>query len=433
MRTRTLDERTPSGYIVYDGFSSYGPFTNRAQVPNSIGRIKTIDDELNPNWRARIAAGEIVTGQMRSVTSARSVDRGSYTCSAYGHQYTISGDYAHYVAQRVPIPAPLVLSFSLDDLEKAAVHDAYSKINPTVIDLCENAREFRGLIGLAKGRVDQILFHVKRLVRSYRNYRRWLLKSLAKSFGKISARKRLNYHRQRQIRIQLALDNAWLEHRYAIMPLIMDLSEVLTNEKLTRIMSRPTRFVVKGKAAYTIDSSNRYSLSSGFGDVRSGSCSVVRVANMSAVVRIFCEVRSINAAMETLDASSLSLRSIPTNILNAIPLSFVADWFINLSGFLDSIFVTPSVTVIGSNVSRYSEEALWHKQIELDVDTNHGSTVKMYPGDSASVTVLKERSRNPAIPTLPSFNFKVLKAVQMTTSAALISQRISKLLRDVRR
>lgn len=321
---------------------------------------KEMWDNVTPNFKARKARGEILPTQpMRSIERAapdiiivQSVRRDNHTCNC-----TVdTGSYYReelwtYPFGHLPTPPPEIITTG--QALKSAIADAKSGMD--LGTLFGEKRETANYIG---GRFRDIALTTKRHQRALAN--------IAKTAAGYAGTKK------QRIRSQKDVSSAWLEYRYAIMPIVYSIKDALKVLSEGRIIRSYGHFRRTNQArsrevvatAWWPDNTIRYQLS------------------RETTVRI--QIHS--AALAQAEVYALSTNITINPLLTAwelLRLSFVVDWFIDIGDTLAS-FDMPW----DANIRDLSETITTTTTTEykLDVAASGYFTVYTGCGDTQSLT-----------------------------------------------
>lgn len=118
----------------------------------------------------------------------------------------------------------------------------------------------------------------------------------------------------------------------------------------------------------------------------------------------------------------LSLENAPSTLYEMVPLSFVADWFLNIGRWLKAISPNPYVQLLGAFTS-----------VKTTISLQYNATHSVYLGVTgtakATGTCIHERlnrSCTTALPSLPSIENDVMSLSRAVDSAILAQQRMPK-------
>lgn len=342
---RTRDKSRAETVIGYEtqylptGALEWGPLSKSSSVVSPDVMI----DVVTKGFAAHSARGGIVNSPMSRHVGSRTVlpAQGSLQ-DVYGVRYVWSGQF------RVEggLPDPLenaAVKAKIDHLEALAVTDAYADVgSPDVATLTELA-EFRETLAFLASPVKRMVTLTKRFS-SYLERVKVLYERDAKRrarWDSLPPHVRLKRQPPPPVRLPAFkagrwkgtdVSSAWLAYRYAIMPLIYTFQDV---EKLLkkRLEGSPVRATARAKGSDTV------SLDSETASIRQWS--TVRYNHVTRTLGS-CRVDVRAGVLYEVDASLLTQlgvrwNRVPMAIYEAIPLSFVSDWFHNGASVYDAL------------------------------------------------------------------------------------------------
>jgi hypothetical protein len=233
------------------------------------------------------------------------------------------------------------------------------------------------------------------------------------------------------------LNSMWMEGRYGWRPLVGEIAayrdllhegirrydesinRVKATEFVERVTPRTTRNVeleqyVAGKRAiisFSIEYDFKY---------------VDRYTTI-----IYYRTRELKPLLEKAAALGLTIGDIPSHIYETIPLSFVADWFVDIGGWLSAVKPKPGIDVIDTMM-------IYHRHAELEHFNFYGRVTFVYPPswswdekpDYKVDTLYRDTA--PKLSARPTLNPGTLDLFRKLDSLALIWQKIPNLMRKKR-
>lgn len=317
VRTKTIDLGQTIDHYEYHTWYDNRPPTNSKVESGVVPSSQTImHDVITKPFRAVIARGDYVCEPMSSTELTYTAVPCSFTDVYYtrpnaAYSDTVAHTGHHWPSQRrdafPTVPAPLALGLAREKAISRAFEKAYSPDFNTLINLKELPETVR-MIGVAVRRLRSLWGHLKdprRLV-------------------KISPFKE-------PIPVE-SLTGLWLEWRYGWRPFIMSVLELIdaVNKATT---DQPERVTYRATEKFT------------WQDSKSNESEYNPIGALEGVKNIFSTSVEIDANYRAgiiLDGQSISnthrfgldLASLPAAVWDAVPYSFVVDWFIGVSTWL---------------------------------------------------------------------------------------------------
>lgn len=305
------------------------------------GDQTVMNDRVVPGFKTKSAQGEIIINPMDSLQQAYGVS-GTSTSTYTGP--IVSGNYrtvTHnsapwergYTGSGLPSIEAKVLQFpSIAQLETEAITKAYAAMNDfdmlSLVSMVEAEKTLKLVPELFMGTL-QVLADYQKYLRALKGGK---LKQARKAWGK-------TYHDAASL---------WLALRYGLTPFLFEL-EGLT--KALRRKAPPERKTFRAQVEYTTSSStNRTSLQC----FPWFSCNVTDVYNLKQVIRVavVADFQPIQPGGNSLpEQLGFSWRAVPISIWEALPLSFVADWIVNIGDFVSALSPNPNWAVRGASLS----------------------------------------------------------------------------------
>jgi hypothetical protein len=256
---------------------------------------------------------------------------------------------------------------------------------------------------------------------------------LAKPFGealklidKVFTRKLFYIQRDGRDALK-AFASAWSEYRFGWKPILYEIEGIWS----AYVQSTTAQLKTVRKVARASDSSivwkdkKAYTGGATFASQISLSGDLERSAKVASGV--LYELTDDSLADATARRMGLRLSDVPSTLWEITPYSFVVDRFIDIGVWLQAITPKPGVKVLGTWTT--TTESTTNKYTVLDAYTTVVSgTTANYPHHKGAMLSAKVKSAtreaNPAIPTLPTVNYRDLNLVQQIDHAALILQRL---------
>jgi hypothetical protein len=375
---------------------------------------RTMTDVVTPNFKALIASGAIVNSPMTSSTVET-----TYGVSTRNHEYSYekwsacnpyrwlssvgksSGGYVTPIEWRTLLPYTPV---DLDDLRALAVTRVYANAQltqaQTQVMLAEGKKTVASLYSIGKRLLK--IFRYLRLRKATLNGERFFAKRLATEYT------------------PAALADRYMELRYSLRPLIYDMMDLHSVVRDWHIKT-PERITFRASESYNHDDTYRETETSTQSTAVANwtrNLVIVRTLDYSVKVRagVLAKVVTNHPVMR------LGLSDSFQTLYELTPLSFVADWFLNLGDLISSWSPHWGLEVLASWVT--SEEEIRRKvycesNIRTGIPkTGYRSTVWLDPYNDLSITEEinnKERIVDPDRPIFPRIKVRldVLKLVDL--------------------
>lgn len=384
--------------------------TPPAQVPVSVpdctGTRSWCTDVVTPNFRARSAAGEIFNNPMSKISETR-----NFISEGPRFAKTISGVVCHGDLLGGPWMPPFSGGYKgtlpSDDL-KWLIDDVRTRAISSV-----KKPDFQGLVSL--GELRETLSYLRNPFKTGLKLASVLEMRVKEARSRL--RDTTKFDARRRKAIEREIQNLYLEFRYGVRPLIHDVDTFL---KALDKADRAERQTFRAKAGST-DSANWVEPY------------VLGGYTATANFNYTCET-TIRAGLLYAYKDSLSLpekwggelSEVPSTIWELIPLSFIADWFVNVGTFVRAM--TPV-----SGVDRLSEWTVVQKR-ETTTRNITGwaysdwTTVSQGGGTDSAVKDTYYRIPTVGSPQL-AFNHDLLAALREPLKVldliAIINQRLS--------
>lgn len=207
------------------------------------------------------------------------------------------------------------------------------------------------------------------------------------------------------------MGNEWLLWQYGVLPLIKDIQGAV--DELGSYKKNPKYKKYVGTATYDINETGNFSAT---GIAATGTYT----SKGKLVVKYRAEVAITDALLE--DLNRLGITNLTTGAWEAIPFSFVIDWFLPIGNWLNRLDALQGWAVI--NCTRTTFSKVTH------TCTTHigGSTSDGWTWDNATCSWKKEivectRVLLPSIPVMPFPSFKnPISAIHALNAMALLTQ-----------
>jgi len=323
-RTRNRETGPTNGTYLHMRQSSAGslPYVYTWQTHVIDHDVEVMNDVVVPEYRKRIAAGEIINNPCKYERSSKTTTGGyqyravSKNSSGYPI-YTSDGDgslteyFVSLMKGAISLKAPTPDGGSALEQSRNA---ALAAVDTTPYSFMEDAAEIRETLQFLRNPLGSLI-------------------KLGKSFRK-DARKR-----QRTLKYRTeALADVWLSYRFGVMPLVrsaFDATEVCLNG----IKRQPDRRTARGYGNHS-ENGDRLVLSNTL------TCSEFWETETNCKSGIIYEVKNPTDSMPI--NLGFRLQDIPETAWAIVPLSFMVDRVLNISNFISGVraLADPNVRII---------------------------------------------------------------------------------------
>jgi len=372
------------------------------------GMYKEINDVKTVPYKGKFR-GVIVLNPLviewwsRSVAGSSAITIGA---PDWGYR-SLTGDYAAWLESRTSSPTASQVDQMVEWFKAQVLCKAYAKMNESPI-----------LGGELLGSLDQTIGMLRSPLKKSRDIFQRMLKEKNRRLGKTVRS------------ATLAASNAYLEYRYGLNPLFMDME----NAMKAAASWGSQGFLRVARAQMNVDekvSAVPFSLSGGIPSVDSATGTMLfrdsgRVA-AGVIYSVLCEDRMarLNRIMGFRPNDTLQA------LYELLPYSFVADWFANIGDWLQAVTPAPGITILGNWVTSITTHSYEFPNATLKATvsglTSYGST------NSSSYTREKvTRAVNVQLPTTPVLTRQNLSTLHSVDACALIAGQIDKLLKGMK-
>lgn len=293
---------------------------------DSVGEYSQMQDVVTPNFRSRIAQGDVIVNFMTKSTTERLPPTGA--SGTYEDAYVYSGKACKTYASWHDGSGVLYAFPDIDrEVRHLSVDVDYSSAH---IGAATQARagvlepEFAGATFVAE------LGDAIRLFSSP-------LKAMKDLLGEIKGDQRKAGSKFRKLSLAQFISSHWLWYRYGIMPIVHDMNDA--SEALTTLEGwAAPRLVSRGQSKLTDTASETQP--GGF----SPAWSVARDVDTTLTYSVRTGIIYEHAESNTF---GFSLQNVPLALWEIVPFSFVVDWFANVSDYVGAISPKVGVKVLG--------------------------------------------------------------------------------------
>jgi hypothetical protein len=326
---------TQSGVIERKDYSSSGEFQSQAVTPVGFtgGMKKTFTDNPTANFYAAKRAGSVILTNANMYSESREGSAGTGTIGphpVWGRR-DVTGNYGALMANTVVTFPEEENAAVVGRMGDSTLIEAYAKMKGHRICSGEAIATLGQTVQMLRRPYQACFEKILRMVRR-RN-------TLLLRHGRTAAQ---------------AASSAWLESVYGIMPTLSDaeaIMEMVDVHRARAIESR--RLVARSGRTRTHDDGKSFSLSSGSGLPYFDTAVCDATVKFDTVVGAGVIYKVIDRSGSARLSKDLGTRAsdIPVTAWNLLPFSFVADWFIDVSTWLQAVVPDPSVQIEGNWVS----------------------------------------------------------------------------------
>lgn len=298
-----------------------------------VGVKKTIDDVVTVSFKTLKREGEIIMNPLTIYRESRSEPSGTFVFGPHRDfmgiktTYTVTGRFmSHHDKSWTPwkgISARPEFGHDVLVGENEALNKAYAKAYTA---------EFAGITFAAE--LAQTLSMLKNPLN--------LCNMMARKFK-----------RQSLVKVKAGLSlteahtNTWLELRYGWLPLLMDIKTIVDRANKIPDKQKQRRVFRASVGGSWSDNGLAEVTSEKVPYLTSLSCNVEQNLTWRANAGVVVDVYDTSATHWNRNFLGLVSQDIPLALWEAVPLSFVADWFLNLSDVLKINFPKPNIAIRG--------------------------------------------------------------------------------------
>jgi hypothetical protein len=411
-RTRTKGSLENAFKRVQD-FNAPPPTGNGAKTSDttstitskSNGEQKIITDEVIPNFRKLVSEGQVLMNPMSLTYNLRKTDYDTLTFDAglnpWGKRI-ISGTLACYWS--TPPTFPTWFATRIADAGARTLLRAHAKVA---------AEEFQGMVTVVEAHKT-----ATSIARPFGQARDLINRILVRRNGLILFK---------GYTVTKAFVSAWNEYRFGWKPLLLDIQGIhdayvqseAFHPKPLRLVARASDSDITWRQLQTNVTAPTHLTKLTMG------ASYVRSAKVASGVLYQLTDGSLENA--TARRMGFRLSDVPASVWELVPYSFIVDRFVDVGQWLKAIVPQPGVQVLGTWTTTVDRQINDHKIIEAQIAANGPPLVTMnQPGGRYSEEIHSvSRSKNPAIPSLPTVNYRALSLTQQIDHFALIMQNLA--------
>jgi hypothetical protein len=316
----------------------------------------------------------------------------------------ISGDLAGYLEAAAAIPDSAQL---VQNMRGTALVNAYAKMNQASMSGLETLKDLDATVRMLRRPFQGSVELLTRMAKSRK-------KNLGKSATSIAK----------------ATANAWLEHRYGWKPLLMDIDTIVQYAHVARAKCDGRRLVSRSGVDRDWNEFQKVTLQSSGKPFPPGVSTVVGTQQMTKSVRVgagvFYDLVSQSTADSLLKLLGVRPNDLPVGVWECIPYSFVVDWFVNVSGWLNAVTPNPWIVVRGNWVTTVTEFTVVTDNVTAGITVANPPVTTYsvaFPGSVRKYSRV-DRYVNQLMPSTPLQTLKPLSAIHSVDGLALMTGQI---------
>jgi len=350
-----------------------------------VGTYEEMDDIVVPDFKRLQAEGKIIMNAMGSFKETRSH-------SSIGPRFINGTAWLDYGQNWMGAVLPVVLSRHYTD---------GSSIRDEVITLARSRvmqPDFNGLVALGELRENlqylrNPLKEAFKLATHFQKRKLVYNQRLSQALGKATVYDDYGYYlrgakeiSKRTKGIIKDIESLYLSVRYGMRPLVMDVSNLMDTLSFPRVTPRERATAKKEvtTGSTTTSTPTISSITYNYTDTMESSTSVHAGLLYQHELEIYR------------DRWGLGFSEVFLTAWNLIPLSFVADWFLNVGTFIRSVEPSVSGNILGTYISERSETTVKRVYNSASFNTAGWSTSRQPTGSYTTKWV--SYSRNPHLP-----------------------------------
>lgn len=406
-RSRTLDNTTygrPAVRTVhispsYDGTSWL--------TPHAVGTVKSMEDNVVPNFKKLLKMGRIVLNDMSLTVSTNepceiNFVAGPWSSWYHGGYEQYFGDFAGYIAASAQAGS---VNIDTSNHFDRALAKAYAKMNSAPVLGGEILSDLSKTLLMLRRPFSSSITLLNKMLKK----KRILLKSGTYTVTKAAAQ-------------------AWLEYRYGWKPIILDCNSVADEVQKMRLKIRPQRLVARASVRGSGRTARDFDVAI-YGTLRAIG-NVVTSLEVAASAGVMYEVKPSSLPQRMSRLFGFRLTDVPATLWEITPWSFVVDWFTNVGDWIQAVTPNPDVEVLGNWVTQVDKLQTIYGSGRLSYTWN-GTFTGSYPQFSIKQDVVK-RTVNAALSTHPVAITNSVSLLHGTDGLALAIGRISSMLQQLR-
>lgn len=412
----TAEERIYYPNCSFSSFYEYDSYDVKS------GRWKEIWDTVTPNFRKRVAAGEVIINPLSIIEKDVFNNGGNngegtisgYTCSGSPPILKVDGNYWYAVMARniyldvdgygLPLKNAPSSDVSNADLS-SAIREASTSVQSKVASGDAQVLEDMAQFGQAMDLFTKPLAGAQRLTATFLKVLQNRKQSTGKSFGAFgSAGAKF-------------VSGEWLKYRYGILPIINDMKAIMET------LAREAKKVRKTEhASVRLSGSSSAASHSPSGD---WNFAYTRESHTDVLVR----ATSIDEYFRSFQTDlGLSIDQIPRTAWNIIPFSFVVDWFVNVDDFINALVPKAGVRHLGGCITVDRTTTTWFYTTGASSNTGN-VTLTRDPSGSINIRY-RRKDRSVGLPAAAlrfKSDFRFSKPKRVLDALALTTQNVQRI------
>lgn len=406
MANRHRERELPKTYGTYTK-TEYGLLFDE-EVHTLSAKSEVMDDEVVPNFRRRIARGEVINNHCSYVVESSTAGGGSYTAiNALGETVYVGSGGSQTLYHKGLHPSCSLgskpVSVNVDNLFQAAKMNAIANIDSTPYAMMEDAFEIRETLRFLRKPLGS-------------------LSKLSKSYRK--AVKQRNGFKAKNVKELLKdASDVWLQYRFAATPLVrsaMDIHESLTTAK----RKYPKRLVARGFSddeEIIISEPRCFFSADQYDDFRHTSTRTNEI-KAGILYQVSNPLRDVRFRY------GMRAKDVPETLWAIMPYSFMVDRVVDISGSIRSLtnLLDPNVEILAGWVT---EKETLESKLQHISETLPGWTLVIVGDEVVEQEFTYSRTvwSPGASDAMPTFDIKglVSDAKYITDLCALTLQRMS--------
>lgn len=370
-----------------------------------IGTVKTLADNVSPNFKTRMSQGEIMLNNMSYSEDTRTNELKEIVLNHVSiGNVVFRGDFGRQLERSATVSLSTRFNDASRVAESVALVKAYSAMNKSDIMGGEILKDLGSTLGMLRRPFSSAVDLLGRMTKNRARHAGKTTKSLA-----------------------AATANTWLEYRYGWRPLIGDSRKVvqLASKSRTEAFGKGRR-VVRGfderETSYSPLTCQSWLYDGYLTVMLNGAASDSFVSQAKAGIIFALREPSSEAERWSRSLGMTSKDILPT-AWEIMPFSFVMDWFVNVGDWLSAVTPNPFVEVLGSWVT---STAIGTRKTSGTWFWSPNSGPDLTGTLSPNTYVIKRivRTVSPDIMAYPVPKGKLLSALQTADGLGLITQKI---------
>lgn len=427
-RYRVIDERyVPKTLLTQTDSQAIPPFIENVVSGHYGGRYGHMQDVVTPSFRRLQASGGIVNTGMSSDMDEYTWANVSFTNTEVSpepgrHIETGTGEHGSFMELAVPTLGLFAKSAPKDGMVLAAQQLAaiQARTNMSKIDvqalvaIAERKKTLELIVDLTKT-AGTLLTTILRGPRTGSTMLTEFTRTLKGTAYNPNVFRTKGVPRTENTTVLQGITSRWLQYRYGIIPVVMDIQGLI--KALKRKATTPRQTVRGRSVRYSHWAEEESYYFSG-----SGTAFYDYNHDHKVTARAYC---MIEADLKHASARSFGITEIPLAVWELVPFSFVYDWFQNIGNWLEALTPKLGINILAEGVSFLSEYNLVRVVRAWSPATSGASMSSVgYVGSADSRRIVK-RGRTPSLTNvlyrLPPLDIKI-NVTRAIDAIALIVQ-----------